>query len=205
MDHVKDNIVPLITKLKTTKEMFNTLEKMYEINNTSRILSLKQQLRHIKMAKGECVPAYFKRISDLKDQLSFVGKVVEDSNLSMMALNGLPSSWEAFIQGISARIELPQFDRLRTNCLQEESWLIARGLERDHYDVENQVLASHMEKGKGRKWDRDRGSDFAPKAKRKDDLSHIQCFKCNKFGHFARDCKIGSSLASSAEVGIGNP
>ncbi|XP_059073140.1 uncharacterized protein LOC131873967 [Cryptomeria japonica] len=172
VDSVKDHIVPIISKLKTASEMFKTLEEMYKINNTSRALALKQQLHHIKMMKGESVIAYFMRISDLRDQLSSIGKVVDDSDLTMLALNGLPASWESYIQGISARPDLPKFDRLRADCIQEESRLIARGIERDHYDVDNQVLDLHMVKGKGRKWDRDRDSDAAPK-KRKKDLSHI--------------------------------
>ncbi|XP_057815061.1 protein DETOXIFICATION 17 [Cryptomeria japonica] len=44
----------------------------------------------------------------------------------MLALDGLPSSWESFIQGISARSKLPKFDRLKTDCIQEVSGLAAR-------------------------------------------------------------------------------
>jgi hypothetical protein len=35
IDSVKDHIVPIVSKLKTAREMFKTLEEMYEINNTS--------------------------------------------------------------------------------------------------------------------------------------------------------------------------
>ena len=34
---------------------------------------------------------------------------------------------------------------------------------------------------------RDRNSDSVPEPKKKD-LSRIQCFRCDKYGHFARDC-----------------
>ena len=36
-----------------------------------------------------------------------------------MALNGIPTSWEPFIQDVCARDELPNFDQLWTNCVQE--------------------------------------------------------------------------------------
>lgn len=41
VDIVKDHIVPIISKLDTTFKIFSTLESMYELNNTSRALSLK--------------------------------------------------------------------------------------------------------------------------------------------------------------------
>lgn len=97
VDSVKDHIVPIVSKLKTERDMFKTLEEMYEINNTSQTLALKQQLHHVKMVKGEIIIAYFMKISELRDQLSTIGHVINDKDLTMLALNGLPSSWESYI------------------------------------------------------------------------------------------------------------
>lgn len=112
VDAVKDHIVPIISKLEMAYDMFKSLESMYEINNTSRAFALKQQLHHVKMIKGEIITSYFMRITELRDQLSTIGHTIESKELTMLALNGLPSSWESFIQGISARSKLPKFDRL---------------------------------------------------------------------------------------------
>jgi hypothetical protein len=43
-----------------------------------------------------------------------------------VALRGLPRSWEPFVQGICAREKLPGFDRLWTDCIQEETRLESR-------------------------------------------------------------------------------
>ena len=44
----------------------------------------------------------------------------------MMTLNGLPRSWDSFIQGIYARRKLISFIQLREECTQEESQVVTR-------------------------------------------------------------------------------
>lgn len=119
IDSVKDHLVPLISKMTTTRDMFKTLEDLYEINNVSRALALSKQLHQVKMAKGDSVVTYFMKISELRDQLSAIGDQVIDKDLVMLALNGLPHSWEPFIQSISGRSKLPKFDGLRADCIQQ--------------------------------------------------------------------------------------
>ena len=44
----------------------------------------------------------------------------------MKTLNGLPRSWDSFIQGIYARKKLVKFSRLWEECSQEEAQIAAR-------------------------------------------------------------------------------
>lgn len=76
VDSVKDHIMPIISKLETTYGMFKALEEMHEINNTSRAPALKQQLHHVKMTKGKSITSYFRRIIELRDQLSTIGHTI---------------------------------------------------------------------------------------------------------------------------------
>lgn len=78
--------------MKTTKEMLKDLQGLYEINNTSRALALRQQLHHVKMAKGDPFISFFMKIFDVRDQLCTIGDIVEGRDLVMLALNGLPQS-----------------------------------------------------------------------------------------------------------------
>lgn len=154
---------------------------MYEINNTSRALALRQQLHQIKMAKGKSVISFFMKISELRDQLSAIGDEVVDKDLVMLALNGLPHSWEPFIQGISGRSKFPKFDRLCADCIQEVSRLAARGIVKSSQNEDTHILATQSTKNKGRNWkkgnfkrNRDQRTNFAPDSKKKKkDLSHI--------------------------------
>ncbi|XP_057863426.1 uncharacterized protein LOC131071557 [Cryptomeria japonica] len=182
IDSVKDHIVSSISKMKSAREMFSTLEKMYEVNNTSRILALRNQLTHIRLEKGESITSYFMRMTDLKDQLSAVEKEVEDNDLTLTTLNGLPPAWEPFIQGISVRIELPKFERLRADCIQEESRLAAKGAIRSSHGGDHHMLAAQSIKKKGGNWKKGnikRNRDFRPSTshdsrKKPRDLSRIR-------------------------------
>jgi hypothetical protein len=52
-DSIKDHLIPNVSKLKTPKEMFDALTRLYESKNTSRKLTLRHQLRNMTMNKSE--------------------------------------------------------------------------------------------------------------------------------------------------------
>lgn len=57
---VKTHLFPIILELEATHEMLKALEDMLEINNTTRIITLRD---NIKMNKRETISSYFKRIN----------------------------------------------------------------------------------------------------------------------------------------------
>jgi hypothetical protein len=50
---------------------------------------------------------------------------VDDAEL-VTTVNGFPSSWDPFFQGICTISKFPKFDKLWTNCTQEESRLMSK-------------------------------------------------------------------------------
>jgi hypothetical protein len=64
---VRDHLLPRISNLKTTYEMYEALKKMFESDNTLRALTLKGQLQSIKMKKGDTVATFFMKMSDIRD------------------------------------------------------------------------------------------------------------------------------------------
>jgi hypothetical protein len=87
-------------------------------------------------------------VNQIKDQIESIGDSVEGEEVVMTTLNGLPRSWDAFIQGICSRKKLPKFSRLWEDCNQEEAKRVAR--EENMVD-EYQTLATHTKKGKKKK------------------------------------------------------
>ena len=87
----------------------------------------------------------------MRDQLQAIGDTIDDAELVTVTLNGFPPSWDPFVQGICARAELPKFDRLWTDCVQEEAKILSKNSLRRPHDEENQALAAHARKGKGRR------------------------------------------------------
>ena len=66
----------------------------------------------------------------------------------MTTLNGLPRSWDSFIQGICSKRRLIKFSRLWEDCTQEEARPVAR---EEKFMDDDQDLASHTRKGKSKK------------------------------------------------------
>ena len=55
IDSLRDHLITYVSNLKKSKEMYDKLVGMYEVNNLNHILSLKNQLKDIKMKKGETI------------------------------------------------------------------------------------------------------------------------------------------------------
>ena len=96
----------------------------------------------------------------------------------MTTLNGLPRSWDSFIQGICARKKLVNFNRLWEEFSQEEA-------REENMGSEDQALTVHSKKT-GRISHHPRGKPFHKYNTRKY-LSRIKCYTCDKKGHYARE------------------
>jgi hypothetical protein len=58
--------------------MYVALKNMFEITNTLKSLTMKNQLQHIKMTKDDTVATFFMKISEIKDQLGAIGETISD-------------------------------------------------------------------------------------------------------------------------------
>src|SRR5712692_4477098 len=142
-DSIKDHIIPQVSSLKTPKSMLDALTKLFEGKNINRKMTLRNQLKNVKIQNAETIQSYFTRVSQIKEQLEAIDEEVENAEIVMTTLNGLPRSWDAFIQGICARKKLIKFSRLWEECSQEEARLAAR---EEKMGNEDQALTAHSKK-----------------------------------------------------------
>jgi len=109
---------------------------------------------------------------------------VENAEIVMTNLNGLPRSWDFFIQGICARKKLSKFSRLWEECSQEEARIENR---EENMGSEDQALTVHSKKRR-RSSQHSRGKNFHQKDNTRKYLSKLRCYTCDERGHFAKDC-----------------
>ena len=60
---IKDHLIPHVSSLKTPKQMFVALSRLYEGKNINRKMTLRTQLKNVKMQDSESIQSYFTRVS----------------------------------------------------------------------------------------------------------------------------------------------
>ena len=104
---------------------------------------------------------------------------VENVEIVMTTLNGLPRTWDSFIQGICARKKLVKFSRLWEEFSQEEAWIVAR---EEKMGSEYQALTIQSNK---RKTNHHRVKHSHPNKFNKN-RPRFRCFICDEKGHYAK-------------------
>ena len=89
--------------------MFDALSSLFEGRNINRKMTLRNHLKSVKAQKSETMQSYFTRVAQIKEQLEAIGDMVEEAEIVMTTLNGLPRDWESFIRGIYSRRRLTKF------------------------------------------------------------------------------------------------
>jgi hypothetical protein len=148
---------------------------------------LLNKLISIVMTRSNLVPSYNVKVTQIRDQLAAIGEKVEDAKLVNMALNGFLTSWEPFIKGSCTQENLPDFERLWDDYIQEETRMESKASKED--GGENLALFDQSNKGKVKRPNKGKGkSDESTSQLVKKDLSKIKCFSCHKYGHYASQC-----------------
>jgi hypothetical protein len=126
--------------------------------------------------------------------------VTSDEDLVGKVLNSLPKSWSTFRQIQRGRDRPLLFPELEGLLLYEE---VTRNIEHEQEDSEAAlyIRGSIHSRGGSHRGSRGRGvfagvrgrgyqHPTASAATGRIDMRNIQCHKCRKFGHYARDCPI---------------
>jgi hypothetical protein len=114
--------------------MYDALTNIFLVRNIGQVMSLKNELRDMKMNEDDNITSYFVRISQLRDQLQAIEEIISEKELVNIVLNGLPKSCDAFSTSMNTRKEYPTFEELWTCCAQEESRINAKEKPQRKYD-----------------------------------------------------------------------
>jgi hypothetical protein len=85
----------------------------------------------------------------VRDELGAIGEVIPSTELVRTALNGVAKPWAVFVEGIVARENVPSWDRLWDDFVQEETrrgYVHGVGSSGVNEDEENVALAAKGER-----------------------------------------------------------
>jgi hypothetical protein len=134
VDSIKYHLIPYISHLDSLKKMYDALTNLFSVRNIGQIMSLKNELRDMKMNDDDIITSYFMRISKLRDQLQAIEEIISEKELVNIVLNGLPMTWDAFAASMNTRKEYPTFEELWTCYAQEESSISEKEKPQKKYD-----------------------------------------------------------------------
>ena len=86
---MSNGMIGHIQGLTTSKEAWETLERLYTSNTKPRKIQLKNELNNMKKISSVSVNDYILKIKEISDALGSIGVQVEDDDLVSTALNGL--------------------------------------------------------------------------------------------------------------------
>ena len=156
---------------------------------------LKDKLWKIKCEKGDTISTYLNKLTTCRDEMGSVGIMIADDDMVGLALLGLPKSWHSYQDSVNGRENLPDWERLWSDLMQEEIRRSTRdGSSSKKDDEENLALASKARKGKGKASNSKSSSSHGGK---KIDKSKVRCFNCHEVGHYATNCPLKKSKKGS--------
>ena len=101
--------------------MYDKLVHMFKANNANQVLFFKNQLKNLKKGSDESVQSYFLKLTEIKNNLLAIGETIVDREMVLTALGGLSSEWHVFNTTILNNNVIPDFDKVLSRCIQEET------------------------------------------------------------------------------------
>jgi hypothetical protein len=175
-----------ISKEKTTKDLMDSLAKLYEKPSASNKVFLMKRLFNMKMSEGGSVADHLNEFNTVTNQLSSVKVDFDDEVRALLILCSLPESWNGLVMAVSNSVSgsnTLKFDDVVGVILSEEMRRKSTG--------ETSGNALNME-SRGRQKDRGKGSGNrgnSRKGRSKSRLGKIECWNCGKKGHLKKDCR----------------
>lgn len=132
----------------------------------------------MKISKEDGITSYFMRVSKIRNQLQELGEIMSNKEMTTIVLNALPKEWGNCTSSILGKKEATPYSELWSLCKIEETMLETKS----DVGLGEQVQefgAMAKRKGNFGKY----GSH-----KKKKNMSKVQCYGFQEYGHYKRDC-----------------
>lgn len=183
---VDPSIITMLGNVKTSKQAWDILTKMFASKSRARILHLKESIS--RFTKGsQSISEYLHGIKDLSDELAIINSPVDDVDLVIHTLNGLGSEYCVVSASLRTRENPIGFDDLHDLLSDFESYL-----KRDIIMQETPLIATTNTAHKGKQFYNKTPKQYhnytMPRSTSLGFSKRVVCQFCDKSGHTAKVC-----------------
>lgn len=116
---IMPNQLKIIKNCQTSRELWLTLENIFQLKGPARKATLLKSLTVQKLNEGGDMIEHLHNFFDCVDKLGDLEINIHPDQLVIMMLNSLPSTFENFRVAIESRDQLPTPENLRTKIVEE--------------------------------------------------------------------------------------
>lgn len=109
---ISASVLPQVTASRTSYEAWTTLEGIFNTRSKSRIIQFQNQLRTLNK-DSLSFDDYFAKLTTMSKELWEAGIVVDNGDLSLIALNGLDESYDPIVTAQIARVDDISFAHMK--------------------------------------------------------------------------------------------
>ncbi|GAU10169.1 hypothetical protein TSUD_421370, partial [Trifolium subterraneum] len=203
---VDSKVFEKIADATTSKDAWDILQKSYGGDakvKKVKLQALKRQFELLEMKNDEAVAEYFTRVETLTNQMKNCRSTLSEEEMVEKVLRTLTHKFDHIVVTIEQTRDLSE---IKMEDLQStlEAHELKHG-ERNHGKEDEQALFVKFKRyqDEKKKWQSKKGSKKGKESvedktesskkeggqKTKKDKSTIQCYNCNKYGHYASECK----------------
>lgn len=185
---VDQSIITALGNVKTSKQAWDTLKKMFASKTRARIMHLKERLT--RFTKGVSpISEYLHSIKAIADELAIINSPLDDVDLVIHTLNGLGSEYREIATAIRTRENPVSFDDLYDLLSDFENYL-----NREENNTSPPIIATANAAFKGKPNNFKRGTASGPsnpnsfRSASPANPHKIICQYCDKPNHSAKVC-----------------
>lgn len=166
---MSENVMLHIISCSTSAEMWKKLQSVYEQKSDTNIHIIQQRFFQYKYEQGTDMSTFLSKIQELQNKLKQAGEEISDKLVITKVLMSLPDESKHFVSAWESTSDDRQtIDNLTARLLVEEERIKERS------EAQQQTQST---------------SAFVAKKKK-----NMKCFKCNKVGHIASECKSDNNI-----------
>lgn len=170
VNSVDPHVFSYIKKCKTSKDMWRVLRETFEGGGLNRKVSLLRTLVSVKLDDFCSTDEYVNKIFTTAEKLESLDFEVGSEWIGALLLAGLPEKYEPMIMGLESCGKTLTAEVVKAKILQE----VIKGS--NNPNEESVYLSKHYQKSNNKNY-------------KKKFNKGPRCYKCNKYGHIAKNCR----------------